>query len=359
MTFLILNGFVFNKSPFRPLCEKTFSGGNFTMDKKGIYNMAHIKEVSTEWLWYPYIPYGKVTIIQGDPGEGKTTLALNIAAALTRGRTVTGEKTDPLTGEELFPTSVLFQTAEDGLADTIKPRLLAADADCGYISGVDESSYPLTITDGRLEEALRLTNARLVILDPLQAYLGADVDMHRANSIRPVMSYLANMAEQYGCAVILIGHMNKNMGTKAAYRGLGSIDLTAAARSVLLVARDKRDEDRRIVMQIKSSLAKEGKPVAFRMGENNSFTYEGECEADPENVLMGIAPVQPKQTDLARQFLMSELGNGGLMAVKVLIDKAEKIGVSYETLCYAKRKMSITSSKIDNVWFWQMQDVNQ
>jgi RecA/RadA recombinase len=325
------------------------------MEKKGIYNMAHIREVSTEWLWYPYIPYGKVTIIQGDPGEGKTTLALNIAAALTRGRTVTGEKTDPLTGEELYPTSVLFQTAEDGLADTIKPRLLAADADCGYISGIDESSYPLTITDGRLEEALRLTNARLVILDPLQAYLGADVDMHRANSIRPVMSYLANMAEQYGCAVILIGHMNKNMGTKAAYRGLGSIDLTAAARSVLLVARDKRDEDRRIVMQIKSSLAKEGKPVAFRMGENNSFTYEGECEADPENVLMGIAPVQPKQTDLARQFLMSELGGGEAKPVKALTEKAENIGITSPILRKVKSEMHIKTLNEERIWYWQLE----
>ncbi|WP_164170423.1 AAA family ATPase, partial [Ruminococcus flavefaciens] len=171
--------------------------------KSCIYNMAKIQETETEWLWYPYIPYGKVTIIQGDPGEGKTTLALNIAAALTKGENVTGGKTDPLTGQELYPVPVLFQTAEDGLADTIKPRLVAAGADCGYISGVDESVYPLTITDGRLDEALRLTNARLIILAPLQAYLGADVDMHRANEIRPVMSYLSNMAEQFGCAIIL------------------------------------------------------------------------------------------------------------------------------------------------------------
>lgn len=320
----------------------------------GIYNMAKIEAAETEWLWYPYIPFGKVTIIQGDPGEGKTTLALNIAASLTRGKTVTGETHDPVTGKELFPQPVIFQTAEDGLADTIKPRLLAADADCGYISGVDESVYPLTITDGRLEEVLRLTNARLVILDPLQAYLGADVDMHRANEIRPVMSYLANMAEQFGCAIVLIGHMNKNMGAKAAYRGLGSIDLTAAARSVLLVARDKREPDRRIVMQIKSSLAREGKPIAFRLGENNAFTCEGECEADPDNMLLGLGTPQPKQSDLAREFLMAELGGGEMKAVQVLVDKAQKMGINYECLKTFKKSLGITSKKIEHIWFWEM-----
>lgn len=323
--------------------------------KSCIYNMAKIQETETEWLWYPYIPYGKVTIIQGDPGEGKTTLALNIAAALTKGENVTGGKTDPLTGQELYPVPVLFQTAEDGLADTIKPRLVAAGADCGYISGVDESVYPLTITDGRLDEALRLTNARLIILDPLQAYLGADVDMHRANEIRPVMSYLSNMAEQFGCAIILIGHMNKNTGAKAAYRGLGSIDLTAAARSVLLVARDKRDTDRRIVMHIKSSLAREGKPVAFRLGDNNSFTYEGECEADPDSILLGAAPVpQQTQTDLAKQFLMAELGSGEPKAVKEITLKAENMGITYSLLCAVKKGLNLESFKKEKLWYWKI-----
>ncbi|PWJ14169.1 AAA family ATPase [Ruminococcus flavefaciens] len=321
--------------------------------KSCIYNMAKIQETETEWLWYPYIPYGKVTIIQGDPGEGKTTLALNIAAALTKGENVTGGKTDPITGQELYPVPVLFQTAEDGLADTIKPRLVAAGADCGYISGVDESVYPLTITDGRLDEALRLTNARLIILDPLQAYLGADVDMHRANEIRPVMSYLSNMAEQFGCAIILIGHMNKNTGAKAAYRGLGSIDLTAAARSVLLVARDKRDTDRRIVMHIKSSLAREGKPVAFRLGDNNSFTYEGECEADPDSILLGMGSPQPKQTELSRQLLMAELGSGEAKSVKSLIAKAAEIGVTYDIMKKIKDELHIISERHGNTWFWK------
>lgn len=320
----------------------------------GMYNMAKIETTQTEWLWYPYIPYGKVTIIQGDPGEGKTTLALNVAAALTSGRTITGETTHPVTGKELVPEAVIFQTAEDGLGDTIKPRLVAANADCGRIFGVDESRCPLSITDERLEEVIKLTGARLVILDPLQAYLGAGVDMHRANEIRPVMSYLANLAEQYGAAIVLIGHMNKNVGVKASYRGLGSIDLTAAARSVLLVARDKQDESRRIVMQIKSSLAKEGKPVAFRLGENNSFTYEGECEADADKVLMGLPPSQPSQTELAKRFLMTELQSGQALPTKALIDKAAELGIPYRTLGRAKTELNITTKKVGDTWYWQL-----
>ena len=179
--------------------------------------------------------------------------------------------------------------------------------------------------------------------------------MHRANEIRPVMSYLSNMAEQFGCAIILIGHMNKNTGAKAAYRGLGSIDLTAAARSVLLVARDKRDTDRRIVMHIKSSLAREGKPVAFRLGDNNSFTYEGECEADPDSILLGAAPVpQQTQTDLAKQFLMAELGSGEPKAIKALTEKANAMGLSYDCLKVVKKTLNISSFRKEQLWYWTM-----
>ena len=324
-------------------------------NKTSMYNMAHVAETKTEWLWYPYIPFGKVTIIQGDPGEGKTTLALNIAAALTRGKVVTGEAPTAEYGREFFPMPVIFQTAEDDLSGTIKPRLIAADADCGYISGVDESVCPLTVMDERLVEVMKLTSAQLVILDPIQAYLGADVDMHRANEVRPVMSYLSNLAEQSGAAIVLIGHLNKNMGVKAAYRGLGSIDITAAARSVLLVTRDKKDPDRRIVIQTKNSLAKEGKPVAFRLGENNSFTYEGECEANADDILMGIAsPPSVNLTELAKKFLMSELGSGEMKAVQVLTDKAKNIGLNYDILAKCKNSLNIKAQKIDKYWFWQI-----
>ena len=131
------------------------------------------------------------------------------------------------------------------------------------------------------------------------------------------------------------------------------IDLTAAARSVLLVARDKRDTDRRIVMHIKSSLAREGKPVAFRLGDNNSFTYEGECEADPDSILLGMGSPQPKQTELSRQLLMAELGSGEAKSVKSLIAKAAEIGVTYDIMKKIKDELHIISERHGNTWFWK------
>ncbi len=130
------------------------------------------------------------------------------------------------------PVNVIYQTAEDGLSDTIKPRLVAAGADCARVMVIDDFDRVLTLDDDRLEQAIEQTGARLVVLDPIQGYIGASVDMHRANEIRPLMYRIAKLAEKYGCAILLIGHMNKNSSEKSSYRGLGSIDFQAAARSV-------------------------------------------------------------------------------------------------------------------------------
>ena len=200
------------------------------MSNLKLINMQDIEVEEVKWLIYPLIPYGKITIIQGDPGEGKTTLVLQIIARLTKGESIVNE-------EAKEPINVIYQTAEDGLADTIKPRLLSADADCSKVLVIDDKDTPLTMRDVRLEQAIIETNAKLVVLDPIQGFLGADVDMHRANEIRPIMKHISELAEKYKCAIILIGHMNKSSMGKSAYRGLGSIDFQAAARSVLIVGR--------------------------------------------------------------------------------------------------------------------------
>ena len=236
-----------------------------------LINMEDVQAREVSWLWYPYIPYGKLTIVQGDPGEGKTTFILHLAALLTKGEPLPNEEVDV----QREPVNVIYQNAEDSLEDTIKPRLLEAGADCNRVLVIDESVDCLSMTDERLVRAIRETGAKMVVLDPIQAYLGADVDMHRANEIRPVLKQLGNIAEEYGCAIILIGHMNKASSSKSTYRGLGSIDFQATARSVLVVGRIKDDTTLRVIAHDKSSLAPEGTSIAFRMDKEKGFTWEG------------------------------------------------------------------------------------
>ena len=306
--------------------------------------MDTIQETEVTWLWYPYIPYGKITIIQGDPGEGKTTLVLHLAAALTQGRQLGSEEV----GE---PVTVIYQTAEDGLADTIKPRLLAADADCSKVLVIDESEKCISMTDNRLENAIQQTNAKLVILDPIQAYLGADVDMHRANEIRPVMKHLGDLAEKYGCAIVLIGHMNKAAGVKASYRGLGSIDFAAAARSVLIVARDRDNPKNRVVVQVKSSLAPEGKPIAFELDPVQGFLFIGEYEVDPNELLAGTGG--KKEAKVAEELLISALMQGETSQQKIL-ERAKELGISKRTLDQAKKSLGVESRKKQDGWYWYL-----
>lgn len=177
--------------------------------------MSEVQSQEVEWLWYPFIPYGKLTIVQGDPGDGKTTLILNIAAKLSKGEGLD----EKMNLSE--PMNVIYQTAEDGLADTVKPRLELAEADCERIMVIDESDKSLSMADERLEAAIQKTNAKLLILDPIQAYLGGGMDMNRANEARDMTKKLGALAEKYKCAIVLIGHMNKASGNKAAYRGMG------------------------------------------------------------------------------------------------------------------------------------------
>lgn len=309
-----------------------------------LIHMDKVDATETHWLWFPYIPYGKITIIQGNPGEGKTTLVLHLAAALTRGEMLGSE-------EQREPVTVIYQTAEDGLTDTIKPRLIAANADCSRVLVIDETEQCVSMTDKRLEEAIQQTNARLVILDPLQAYLGADVDMHRANQVRPIMLRLGVITEKYGCAIVLIGHMNKASGQKALYRGLGSIDFAAAARSVLIVARDRENPQIRVMLHAKSSLAPEGKPVAFELNKDNGFRYIGEYDVDPNELLYGSGG--KKKSRQAEELLLTELETGA-KAQKEILARAEECGISKRTMVAAKKTLGVQSEKKSDSWYWSL-----
>jgi hypothetical protein len=178
----------------------------------------------------------------------------------------------PENGAAAEPMSVIFQTAEDGIGDTVKPRLVQSGADCGRVIVIDESEKELSLSDLRIEQAITLTGARLFILDPLQAYLGADVDMHRANQIRPILKRIGTVAEKTGCAVVVVGHLNKG-ANKSQYRGLGSIDIQAAARSVLTVGRIGGKPYTRAIAQGKNNLAPEDASIGFELDPQAGFRW--------------------------------------------------------------------------------------
>jgi len=315
-----------------------------------LINMDTVEVEQIEWLLYPFIPYGKVTIIQGDPGEGKTTMVLQIIAKLTRGEPILPTDSATENKENIAaPVNVIYQTAEDGLGDTIKPRLLAAGADCSKVLVIDDTDQPLTMADIRLEEAIIQTKAKMVVLDPIQGFLGAEVDMHRANEIRPLMKRIAVLAEKYHCAIILIGHMNKNSNGKSSYRGLGSIDFQAAARSVLIVGRIKEEPETRVVCHTKSSLAPEGKSIGFRLDKNNGFEWIGEYDISADELLNG--DVKGQKSRKAKEFLLEILADGG-MAQKKILEEAAKRGIKGKTLRNAKMELEIDSVKRQNQWYW-------
>ncbi|MFW5650689.1 MAG: AAA family ATPase [Acetivibrio ethanolgignens] len=319
------------------------------MDSKlKIISMDTVQTEEIKWLWKPYIPFGKLTIVQGDPGEGKTTFSLWLASMLTQGKGF--DEAGNIIQTE--PVNVIYQTAEDGLADTVKPRLVAAGADCSKVKVIDDTEKSLYMDDERLEEALRETKAKLLILDPLQAYLGDRVDMNRANEAREMTKKLGAMAERTGCAVILIGHMNKGSGAKAAYRGIGSIDFFAIARSVLLVAKVPDDCSVRAVAQIKCNLAAEGSTMAFQLDENG-FTWLGEYDISADELLSGFAYGDKHKA--AEEFLKKILSNGKEVAVSSIFAQAKAIGVSKRTVENVKRELGVKSIKNGAIWLWKME----
>ena len=305
-----------------------------------LIHMEDVVSKEVEWLWYPYIPYGKITIIEGDPGEGKTTLVLKLAAALSRGLPLPCDD-----DKEYEPIHIIYQTAEDGIEDTIKPRLEKAGADCSMIRVIDETDKELSMTDDRLEQAIIETGARLIILDPIQAYIGATVDMHRANEIRPVLKHLGIIAEKHNCAILLIGHMNKASGSKSTYRGLGSIDIQATARSVLLVARLRDKPNIRIMAHDKSSLAPAGDAIGFEMTEDNGMVCIGPYDITIDELLSGNEGRGKKKLDIAENFIKEYFGSNKVIPSNEIMMEAAKRSIKRNTLLSAKKKLGITSDK--------------
>ena len=249
---------------------------------------------------------------------------------------------------------MIFQTAEDGLGDTVKPRLLSAEADLDRVLVIDDADSPLTLADDRIEKAIRENNARLVIIDPLQAFLGADVDMNRANEVRPVFRKLADVAQATGCAVVMIGHLNKASNSQSTYRGLGSIDITAVVRSLLFIGKVKADPTTRVIVHEKSSLAPPGQSLAFSLGDEKGFRWIGAYDISADDLLAGGEGRKAElKQEQAVKLMLELLSDGKKVSIAEINREAAERGISERTVRLARNSMGdrIASERQGKDWW--------
>ena len=307
-----------------------------------------IQTVPVSWLWYPYIAVGKITLIQGDPGDGKSTMMLNLIAELSKG----GAAPDGRAFGR--PQRVIYQCSEDGAGDTIKPRLEASGADCRNVAFINEEIHSgLTLDDERIRQAIISFRAKMIVIDPIQAYIGNDSDLQIAARARKLMRRLSMWANTYDCAIVLIGHMNKREGTKELYRSLGSIDVIASARSVLQL---ERIDNIRVIKQIKNSLAPIGPDIRFEINGKTGFRWlQSEVAEGTESTALIPEPYYPRtKHELAAILIKKALSGRDVLAKEIQVMLKEH-GIGNKTMQQTKQELGITSYRKDRKWYWRME----
>lgn len=324
-----------------------------------------LSEVECEqvsWLWRGRIPLGKITILDGDPGTGKSTLALDVAARVTRGAPMPD-------GSPGVDGGVVILTAEDGLGDTVRPRLDAAGGDPTRVlalltvgTGDDERAVSLADLQA-LEQAIRRVQARLVIVDPVMAFLGAQTDSHRDQDIRRCLAPLARLAETTGAAIVIIRHLNKAAGGNPIYRGGGSIGIIGAARSGLLVSKDPDDESRRVLASTKANLSSPPESLSFELEERAGavrVNWLGASKHSASSLLAEAADEGERAAVYdAKDFLRDFLADGP-QAAKDVQHEAREAGISEATLRRAKSALGVEAEKLGRPgmpgqkWAWRL-----
>ena len=278
-------------------------------------------------------------MLQGNPGEGKTYFAMHLAAACTNGKLLPNM-------ERMEPFNVIYQTAEDGLGDTVKPRLIEAGADLDRVLVIDDSDVQLTLSDERIEKAIIENNARLVIID--RSSVSRCRCGHEPGERSPSDLHAAGTGSAANrLRYLLIGHLNKAAGMQSLQRGLGSIDIAAAVRSVMFIGKLKHDPTMRILTHEKSSLAPPGVSLAFSLGDEGGFRWVGEYDITADEMLSGIEPQRETKTQQAKDLICTLLA-GGKQVLSEDIDKAAlERGIPGRTVRDAKRELGDTlKSKI-------------
>ena len=310
-------------------------------NKKSTYIcLDDVESTTTEWLWYPYIPQGKITLMTADPGTGKTFLSLYLAAQVSTGRPFYGE-----TRAYCEPANVVYQTAEDGIADTIKPRLEPMRPNFSKIFILDETDKTLNLSDDRVEQIMKDLKPKLLIFDPLQAYLGAKIDMNRANEVRPVLQRLHNLAEKYNVAVILIMHHSKSSQNAALHRALGSMDIPAVARSMLILGKDPKNPFGRILCHEKSSLEMRGRSICFEVNpKQGGIKFNCFCDETADDIL-NFKQTERNKPSVKKDELCDKIlemfGEENEIEIKDMNEICERFECSTSTLYRARKELDI------------------
>ena len=297
-----------------------------------LISFSNIKSTMLEYLWYPYIPLGKITILQGDPGGGKSFLSILIASIISLGGKF------PYSDEKVDVGNVILQNGEDGIDDTIKARLEKVNANCDKIFIIDESNILISFACmSKFEEACEEIKPKLIIIDPLQRYIG-DLDMSSAIKVRRALTPVIKLAQKYKCAVLIISHMNKGDG-KALYKTLGSIDIVGTARSVLTIGVNPSNEKERILSHTKSSCSEKGESIAFKI-TNNGIEWLGKRGHLTSDDIISLEIDKPRND--AYIFLKELLKDGGVDS-NIVREEANKRGIAEPTLNRAKKDLKIKS----------------
>jgi hypothetical protein len=322
--------------------------------------LATVSRRDLRWFWPGWIPLGKITVLDGDPGLGKSTLLLDLAARASRHLPMPD-------GQPSDGGPSLLLSAEDDLEDTVRPRLEAAGANLSLVhhfsaveSGLGLRSPVLPEDLGVLAATVKEQGIRLVILDPFFAYLGEGLDTSRDHDMRRVLFALGQLAAQAGCAIVLVRHLNKGNNSKAVYRGGGSIGITAAARMVLLVAADPYDSETRVVAVAKSNVSARHRSLSYRLQQGDqglTIAWRGETDWTADALLeTRVSEEDRSALDEACDFLGSVLENGPV-ASDDLKAQAQALGLTERTPNRAKKTMGVKSKKVKGPlgpqWVWE------
>ncbi|HBI46324.1 MAG TPA: hypothetical protein DDY78_26255 [Planctomycetales bacterium] len=315
--------------------------------------MSEVEARPVEWLWPGWIPLGKVTVLDGDPGLGKSTLLFDLAARVSRDGVMPDGAVGPVGAS-------LILSAEDGEADTIKPRLAAAGGDMtrlftlSAVRGDDgEERTPEIPRDlPVIEAAVAERGARLLVIDPLMAYL-TGVDASRDQDVRRALFQLARLAERRGCAVVCLRHLNKTNGDKAIYRGGGSIGIIGAARAGLLVAADPDDPQRRLLAVTKCNLALPSRPLRFALAPRDGVCrveWLGEADFEADELVRRMSSAERAEREEVRGMLVEAMGflrdllATGPKPRSMCYLTGEAAGYSRRTLERAVRTLGLTTA---------------